>query len=81
MEYLRLKIQDYLDIFRYKLPNIHFKIKLVDYLIKENKKCKDESENKKGDYCLRDYIAALLLLTYNFERFFYLRLKRNFRKA
>ena len=80
MKALSLTIQYYLDIFRYKLPNNQFKIKLVDYLIKEYKKNKDENENKKCEYSLKDYIAALLLLTYNYERFFFLRLKRNFRK-
>ena len=80
MKELSLTIQYYLDIFRYKLPNNQFKIKLVDYLIKEYKKNKDENENKKCEYSLKDYIAALLLLTYNYKRFFFLRLKRNFRK-
>jgi len=37
---LSLTVQEYLDIFRYKKPNNQFKIKLIDYLIKEIKNIK-----------------------------------------
>ena len=40
MKELSLTIQYYLDIFIYKLQNNQFKIKLVDYLVKEYKKIK-----------------------------------------
>ena len=64
-----LTIQNCLDIFRYKQLNPHFKNKLVEFLNKEYKEFKDDITD------VKDYIASLLLLAYNFERFFYLRLK------
>ena len=65
-----LTIQKCLDIFRYKEQNLQFKNKLVEFLIKEY-------TNFKGNITAKqDYIASLILLAYNFERFFYLRLPR-----
>ena len=66
---LCLTVQNCLDIFRYKQQNPHFKNKLVEFLNKEYKEFKDDITD------VKDYIASLLLLAYNFERFFYLRLK------
>ena len=66
---LCLTVQNCLDIFRYKQLNPHFKNKLVEFLNKEYKEFKDDITD------VKDYIASLLLLAYNFERFFYLRLK------
>jgi hypothetical protein len=59
-----------LDIFRYEEQNLHFKNKLVEFLIKQYIEFKGDNQYKK------DYIASLILLTYNFERFFYLRLPK-----
>ena len=69
-KYFSLTIQNCLDIFRYKKYNPHFKNKLVEFLYKEYKEYKDDITD------VKDYIASLLLLAYNFERFFYLRLKK-----
>ena len=65
-----LTIQKCLDIFRYKEQNLRFKNKLVEFLIKQYIEFKGDNQYKK------DYIASLILLTYNFERFFYLRLPK-----
>ena len=68
-----LTIQECLDIFRYEEQNLHFKDKLVEFLIKEYTVSKDDEEYRK------DYIASLILLVYNFERFFYLRLPNSYK--
>ena len=66
-----LTIQKCLNIFRYQEQNHHFKNKLVEFIIKEYTSIKgNDTEVKK------DYIASLILLVYNFERFFYLRLPK-----
>ena len=63
-----LTIQKCLDIFRYEEQNLHFKNRLVEFLIKQYKEFKDDIKYRK------DYIASLILLVYNLERFFYSRL-------
>jgi hypothetical protein len=69
-----LTIQKCLNIFRYQEQNHHFKNKLVEFIIKEYTSIKgNDTEVKK------DYIASLILLVYNFERFFYLRLPKKFK--
>ena len=74
-KYFFLTIQNCLDIFRYKEKNPHFKDYKI-YLVEFLKNQYDiEKKNNKKDVELKDYIAALFLLTYNYERFFYLRLK------
>jgi len=73
-QYFCLTIQNCLDIFRYKEQNPHFKNKLVEFLNKEYIEFKDDITDAK------DYIASLILLVYNFERFFYLRLKHDYKK-
>ena len=70
---LCLTVQNCLDIFRYKQPNPYFKNKLFEFLNKEYKEFKDDIIYRK------DYIAALILLVYNFERFFYLRLPDSYK--
>jgi hypothetical protein len=66
-----LTIQKCLNIFRYQEQNHHFKNKLVEFIIKEYTSIKDNDTEVK-----KDYIASLILLVYNFERFFYLRLPK-----
>ena len=50
-----------------------FDKKLIEFLYDIYKSLKYEEEIKK------DYIAAMILLAYNFKRLFYLKPKRNFR--
>ena len=67
-----LTIQKCLDIFRYEEENFDFKNKLVEFIIKEY------TDIRVNDTKVRkDYIVSLILLVYNFERFFYLRLPKN----
>ena len=83
INFLSLTVQEFLDIFRYEKisPNFKVEFKLVDYLFKEYKKYKENLKNNDIDRS-KDYIASLLLLTYNFEKFFYIRNEngREFRK-
>ena len=72
-QHLCLTVQNCLDIFRYKLQNPYFKNKLFEFLNKEYIEFKDDIINRK------DYIASLILLVYNFERFFYLRLPDSYK--
>ena len=41
----------------------------------------ENNENKILDYIKKDYICSLLLLTFNLERFFFLRISRGFKKT
>ena len=78
---LELTIQDYLDIFRYKKTNVKFQFKLVDFLTKLSREIKFNDINEKKEIIKKDYVSSVLLLTYNYERFFYLRLKNDFKIA
>ena len=76
VKHLNLTVQKCLDYFRYKEENPRFKYKLVDFLVEEfesQKKKKEKSQNDKKKEIIsfsKQYIASLLLLTYNFERCF-----------
>ena len=73
IKHLSLTVQKCLDYFRYKEKNDKFKYKLVDFLIKE---FKFQTQKKKETISFsKEYIASLLLLTYNFERFFQIKKK------
>ena len=67
-----LTIQKCLDIFRYEEKSVYFKNKLVEFIIKEYTDIRDNDTKVR-----KDYIVSLILLVYNFERFFYLRLPNN----
>jgi hypothetical protein len=75
IKHLYLTVQKCLDYFRYKEENENFKYKLVDFLIEEF----EFQTKKKGESISfsKEYIASLLLLTYNFERFFQIRKKNS----
>ena len=75
IKHLSLTVQKCLDYFRYKEENENFKYKLVDFLIEEF----EFQTKKKGESISfsKEYIASLLLLTYNFERFFQIRKKNS----
>ena len=77
IKYLLLNFQDCLDIILYKKddPNNKFTKKLIDFLNYNYKKLNTDDISTK-----KDYVAALLLLGYNFERLFYLKPIRAFRK-
>lgn len=75
IKHLSLTVQNCLDYFRYKEENEKFKYKLVDFLIEEF-----EFQTQKKEESIsfsKEYIASLLLLTYNFERFFQIRKKNS----
>lgn len=80
-EFLNLTIQDCLDIFRYKCKDKKIEINLNAFLIQEynNFLVKDNKSNSEKIKLKKDYIASLLLIIYNFERAFFLKLKRGFR--
>ena len=63
------------NIFR-DIPKRKKEVKNLDYFIKSCKEKLGYDENK----ILEDYICSLLLLTFNLERFFYLRKPRGFKK-
>ena len=77
--HLYLTFQNCLDIFRYVEKNENFNYKLVDFLFEEfksqvkkmEKKNKEKKEENKA--WIQQYIVSLLLLTYNYELFFYIR--------
>ena len=74
--HLCLTFREYFNIITFqadiKINNNKFKKNIVDFLIEtyRDKKIKLNIKNKK------DYIVALLLLFYNYERFFYLKKSR-----
>ena len=74
IKHLNLTIQNCLDIFRYKEKNNIFKYKLLDFLKEEyNYQISIKKEN--SEIC-GEYIASLILVSYNFENFFYIRKKK-----
>ena len=87
IDLLCLTFEDCLNIILYKKEEMHidkieegkvqkislFDKKLIEFLYDIYKSLKYEEEIKK------DYIAAMILLAYNFKRLFYLKPKRNFR--
>ena len=77
IEHLCLTLEDCLDIFVYKREDINniFENKLIEFLNKVHKDLKYEEDSVK-----KDYIAAMILLAYNFKRLFYLKQRRLFRK-
>lgn len=75
IKHLNLTVQKCLDYFRYKEENEKFKYKLVDFLIEE---FEFQTQKKKESISFsKEYIASLLLLTFNFERFFQIRKKNS----
>lgn len=78
IDHLFLTVHDCLNIFRYEKTNQNskFKYKLVDFLSEEFTK----QIKKNNDFSLKDYIASLILLTYNFELFFHRRKKNKKKK-
>ena len=66
VKHLNLTVQKCLDYFRYEEENPRFDYKLVDYLIKEF----ESQKVKENINFAKAYIVSLLLITYNFERFF-----------
>ena len=72
-----ITIQDCLDLFRYEKQNSDFKNNLVEFLIEEYKL--ETKKNIKDIKDIKDYLVSLILLVYNYERFFYLR-KKNSKK-
>ena len=87
IDLLCLTFEDCLNIILYKKEDMYidkieegkvqkislFDKKLIEFLYDIYKSLKYEEEIKK------DYIAAMILLAYNFKRLFYLKPKRNFR--
>ena len=82
---LKEKLEQYL-IFEYKnYKDIKKKDKGLEYfnnLLNKNDlfNPKQNNENEIKDYIKKDYVCSLLLLTYNLERFFFLRNSRAFKK-
>ena len=73
VKHLYLNVQKCLDYFRYEEENPRFEYKLVNFLIEEFEKQKmKESKN-----FAKEYIASLLLLTYNFELFFQIKKRKS----
>ena len=82
---LNEKLEQYL-INEYKhFEDVKKKGKGLDYFInllreKNLFNSKQKNENEIKDCIKKDYICSLLLLTYNLERFFFLRISRGFKK-
>lgn len=71
---ISLELQSCLDIFRFTKQDSseHFQKKVFNFLCDVYK---EQSEKKKElKYSIKDYIACLLLMTFNYERFLYERL-------
>lgn len=70
-KHLNLTVHDCIEIFRYEKEGRNFDFKLTDFLIEEFN-AQNKNENQRW---LKDYIASLILLTYNIELFFFIRKK------
>ena len=80
IEHLNLSIQNCLDIFRYKIENNYFNYKLLEFLKEEYKSQTNGNEEKEYIEKCKEYIASLILVSYNFENFFYIRKKKERRE-
>ena len=76
IEHLNLSVQNCLDIFRYKIENNYFNYKLLEFLKEEYKSQTKNNEEKEYIEKCKEYIASLILVSYNFENFFYIRKKK-----
>ena len=76
VEHLNLTFKDCLNIIIYKKEdtNNKFQKKLIEFLYRTYDEIEYDEKTKK------DYISAMLLLTYNYERIFFLKIPRGFRK-
>ena len=83
--HLKLTFQDCLDIITYKKvyddkKSDKFDKKLIEFLYKVYGEIKiNDNEKDKEEEIKKDYIAALLLLAYNFKRLFFIKESRDFR--
>ena len=83
--HLKLTFQDCLDIITYKKvyddkKSDKFDKKLIEFLYKVYGEIKiNENEEDKEEEIKKDYIAAMLLLAYNFKRLFFIKESRDFR--
>ena len=76
IEHLNLSVQNCLDIFRYKIENNYFNYKLLEFLKEEYKSQTNDKKEKEYIEKCKEYIASLILVSYNFENFFYIRKKK-----
>lgn len=74
--HLNLTVHDCINIFRYEKEERNFDFKLTDFLVEEF----NAQNKKKNQFLLKDYIASLILLTFNIELFFFLRKKNEDQK-
>ena len=81
IEHLNLSVQNCLDIFRYKIENNYFNYKLLEFLKEEYKSQTNDNEEKEYIEKCKEYIASLILVSYNFENFFYIRKKKEKKKS
>ena len=81
IEFLNLTFKDCLKMFTYQYKDKRFSINLCDFLIKEYKNFKidDNISDIEKIKLKKNYIATLLLIAYNFERVFFLKLRRGFK--
>ena len=83
--HLKLTFQDCLDIITYKKvyddkKSEKFDKKLIEFLYKVYGEIKiNDNEKDKEEEIKKDYIAAMLLLAYNFKRLFFIKESRDFR--
>ena len=83
--HLKLTFQDCLDIITYKKvyddkKSDKFDKKLIEFLYKVYGEIKiNDNEKDKEEEIKKDYIAAMLLLAYNFKRLFFIKESRDFR--
>ena len=83
--HLKLTFQDCLDIITYKKvyddkKSDKFDKKLIEFLYKVFGEIKiNDNEKDKEEEIKKDYIAAMLLLAYNFKRLFFIKESRDFR--
>ena len=83
--HLKLTFQDCLDIITYKKvyddeKSDKFDKKLIEFLYKVYGEIKiNDNEKDKEEEIKKDYIAAMLLLAYNFKRLFFIKESRYFR--
>ena len=74
INHFHLSVQDCLDIFRNKKEiQIKYKYRLVDYLFEQNQKLKNGKIKLPNSCSIKEYIASLILLSNNFELYFYKR--------